>query len=466
MKLNEFFLFFLISKYFYLVCGEICTEDEGCKFVKKKLTLVPLIDSIGQENKLAESFDFKIIKVFQNSLAIYYAQDNSANLDTSTNLIESDLARRIPFSQINLDCGFDGNKICLGYKFLEIYNKISFKSSAIDAISKLGGEFNKQCLVIPLIDSTNRQLSENLIYICEENKDNLREFFRFKDKFSRLIDSYNIKKLEIHYLAVNAITLKEDILKTADSNNNMSSLLVQLDSQRIKAFLNPQNYNSKVIDFLLININETIGIHSVLEGIREGIIPKNWSEKMFPKPIDACCFMIPRKDINNFTYFCVHFDNANDYSSYECERKIDLWVSKINNTAKRNFLGMNGYLIKKNYKVKAFPSLDCRKIPEIKWFSERLQNIGKLQDQFCDLLQTSTTNYQYQNCISDKTDEITAEIAVFSEFDPRIQSCLDQCILKGFLDYGKVPINNHGSSASFLVLNTNLLKKKNIRKRK
>ena len=54
--------------------------------------------------------------------------------------------------------------------FLELYNKIFYKASGIDTISNLGGEFNKQCIILPIIDQTKRVLSDNLIYICEEDK--------------------------------------------------------------------------------------------------------------------------------------------------------------------------------------------------------------------------------------------------------------------------------------------------------
>jgi hypothetical protein len=252
----------------------------------------------------------------------------------------------------------------------------------------------------------------------------------------------------------NSITLKEDLLKTADSNRNMSSLLVKLDSRKIQGFLDPQNLNSKVLDIPLHTMNLSMGINSVLNGIRKGYISTNWSQNFIPKPIDACCFMIALRNFENFTYFCIHYDNPNDFSSYECEKKIDIWLAKINNTAKRNQLGSNGYLIKHQYKSKTFPQLDCRKILEMDVFRDRIHNIGIFQDKACDSLQAFTTNFEYNDCISDKSDDINNEITNLKRYDGRIEDSLDQCLSKGFLDFGKVPLKQSGSR-SFLSINEN-----------
>ena len=462
MKLIFFFLIITIN--IYPIKNQLCLADEGCKYVKKKLTYVPLINSVGKENPILESFDFKIIKVFHNCIAIYNSQDNSANLDTSIEVLEMDLARRIPFNKVDLNCGIDENKICFAYQFLELNDKITYKAKAIDAISKLGGEFNKQCMIIPIIDDTIRPISDNLIYICEENKDNLREFFKFRDILSRLIDFYFLSKLNDFSFAGNSISLKEDLLKTVDNYNNMSSLYVKLDSRKIHAYLDPKNFNSKVFEINLMSIDLNFGIHSVLNAIRNNLIPLNWSQNFSPKPIDACCFFIPVKYFENLTYFCIHYDNPNDFSSYECEKKIEMWTSKINNTAKKILIGMNGYAIKHKFKVKTNPEIDCR-IPELQIFRERVHNIGLFQDTACDSLKAFTTTYQYKNCITDKTDDINSEISILKNYDSRIEASLDQCLIKGFLDIGKITINN-ANSASFLVLNENVIPYKIIRKYK
>jgi len=452
MKFLQTTLLFLILCRLFL--SEMCLSDEGCITVIKKLTWVPLINSIGKEDSSSESFDYKVLKIFPNCLAIYNSQDNSNSLDTSQTINPIDLARRIPFNKIDMDCGIDGNKICMAYQFIELFDKISYKALALDAITKLSGEFNKQCMILPIIDDSRRDLSENLIYICEENKNNLREFFKFRDKLSRLIDAYQLIKMNDFNFPANSITLKEDLLKTADSNRNMSSLLVKLDSRKIQGFLDPQNLNSKVLDIPLHTMNLSMGINSVLNGIRKGYISTNWSQNFIPKPIDACCFMIALRNFENFTYFCIHYDNPNDFSSYECEKKIDIWLAKINNTAKRNQLGSNGYLIKHQYKSKTFPQLDCRKILEMDVFRDRIHNIGIFQDKACDSLQAFTTNFEYNDCISDKSDDINNEITNLKRYDGRIEDSLDQCLSKGFLDFGKVPLKQSGSR-SFLSINEN-----------
>lgn len=452
--------FVLLFIYFIQIQAEICLEDEGCKHVKKKLTFIPLINTVGNETPALESFDYKIIKVFTNSIAFYFSKDNSALFDSSITMSESDLARRVLFSKINLDCGLDGNKLCLGYQYLEIYNKISYKATGIDTISNLEGEFNKQCIIIPIIDATKRSLSDNLIYICEENKDNLREFLKFRDKLSRLIDAYSLTRLRDINSVANSVSLKEDLLKTADSNLNMSSLMVRLNSIKIQGFLSPQNLNTKVFEIILININPIVGVQPVLTAIRNGILSANWSEGFIPKPIDSCCFMIPIRNVQNFTFFCVHYENPNEFSSYDCEKKIEIWIAKINNTAKRNLIGMFGRQIKRSYKTKNFPELDCKKIPELQIFKERIHNFGVFQDEACESLKSFTTTFKYQNCIIDKTDDINSEILTLKTYDVRIENSLDKCLLNGFLDIGKVPINNKATgSNSFLSINVNLLSK-------
>lgn len=448
-------IFFLCNFFVPFILSQMCIEDEGCKTVKKKLTFVPLINSIGKEDSTAESFDYKILKIFHNSIAIYNSQDNSASFDATQTINQQDLARRIPFSKIDLDCGIDGNKICMGYQFLELFDKVHFKASAIDALSKFGGEFNKQCMVLPLIDDSRRDLSSNLVYICEADKTQLRSFFKFRDQLSRLIDAYHLSKLSDFNFAMNSVPIKEDLLKTADAGKNMSSLLVKLDSRKLQGFLDPQNMNSKVLEVPLQTLDFSIGVHSVLNAIRKELIAVNWSQEYYPKPIDACCFLIPIRNMVNYTYFCIHYDNPNEFSSYECERKIDIWLAKINNTAKRLQLVGNGFFIKRHFKVKTHPQLDCLKIPEMAIFRERIHNIAVFQDKTCESLQAFTTNFQYSDCITDKSDEVNQEAANLKKFDSRIEESLDQCILKGFLDFGKVPLKNNGGQTSFLALNTN-----------
>ena len=49
--------------------------------------------------------------------------------------------------------------------------------------------------------------------ICEENLENLRNFYNFRDKLSRMIDSYQINIIEDSKNALNSVRRKIEKLK-------------------------------------------------------------------------------------------------------------------------------------------------------------------------------------------------------------------------------------------------------------
>lgn len=50
--------------------------------------------------------------------------------------------------------------------------------------------YERKCIVFPIIDSTDRPLSENSMYVCYD-ADSLTQVYIEKSKYARLIDTFH-----------------------------------------------------------------------------------------------------------------------------------------------------------------------------------------------------------------------------------------------------------------------------------
>jgi len=46
---------------------------------------------------------------------------------------------------------------------------------------------------LPISDGSLRDAGESLVYICEDDKNKLREFYKFRTKLGRFIDTYQLR---------------------------------------------------------------------------------------------------------------------------------------------------------------------------------------------------------------------------------------------------------------------------------
>ena len=298
MKL--FFLFFLFLHTLPFISSQLCTDEEQCKLISKKLIYIPEINELGELLPPSHQvLDYKLIKVFKNCLAIYSMKNLPSEVSPSQKLATSDLIRRIPYSKIYLDCGEDGNKLCLAGKFIEIYSNVSFWQNSIDSLMKLNVEFNRNCIIIPIIDALETDLSKNLMYVCEDQSDKMREFFKFRDELSRLISSYNFDKTYDFQNSQNSLAIKQDYMKTFDSDNNLATVYTVLNSGYLSVYSEKNRFNSLLFKINLMDLNFTVSVMGVSDAIAKGYLNDSWSGNYTPKPIDSCCFMISIDSRNN-----------------------------------------------------------------------------------------------------------------------------------------------------------------------
>ena len=298
MKL--FFLLFLFFHALPFISSQLCTDEEQCKLISKKLIYIPEINELGELLPPSHQIlDYKLIKVFKNCLAIYSMKNLPSEVSPSQKLNTSDLIRRIPYSKIYLDCGEDGNKLCLAGKFIEIYSNVSFWQNSIDSLVKLNLEFNRNCIIIPIIDALETDLSKNLMYVCEDQSDKMREFLKFRDELSRLISSYNFDKTYDFENSQNSLTIKQDFMKTFDSDNKLATVFAVLNSGHLSVYSEKNRFNSLLFKINLMDLNFSISVMGVPDAIAKGYLNDSWSRNYTPKPIDSCCFMISIESRNN-----------------------------------------------------------------------------------------------------------------------------------------------------------------------
>lgn len=131
------------------------------------------------------------------------------------------------------------------------------------------------------------------------------------------------------------------------------------------------------------------------------------------------------------------------------------------NLAKKNFLIDSFVKIEEqNYKKNKEINLDCRTSEFLRAFTDRIQNIGLFQDASCDFLQGFSQNFEMNNCISDKTNDINDEIWHLAFKDNRLRTPIEACLQKGFLNIGKIQIDNLGKSFLEIKMDVNDIKKK------
>lgn len=276
------------------VSSQLCTNEEQCKLISKKLIYIPELNELGELiPSFHQNLDYKLIKVFKNCLAIYSMKNLPSEVSPSQKLTTNDLIRRIPYSKIFLDCGEDGNKLCLAGKFIEIYSNVSFEQNSIDSLVKLNVEFNQNCIIIPIIDALETNLSKNLMYVCEDHNDKMREFLKFRDELSRLISSYNFDKTYDFQNSQNSLTVQHDFLKTFDSDNKLAKVYVVLNSGSLSVYSEKNRFDSLIFKVNLMELNFSISTMGVSDAIAKGYLNDSWSGNYTPKPIDSCCFMVP-----------------------------------------------------------------------------------------------------------------------------------------------------------------------------
>lgn len=292
MKL--FLLLFLFLHSLPFLSSQLCTAEEQCKLISKKLISIPELNELGVLLPPSHQIlDYKLIKVFKNCLAIYSMKNLPSEVSPSQKLSTSDLIRRIPYSKIYLDCGEDGNKLCLAGKFIEIYSKVSFAQNAIDSLSKLNIEFNRNCIIFPIIDALETDLSKNLMYVCEDQNDKMREFLKFRDELSRLISNYNFDKTNDFQNSQNSLAIKQDFLKTFDSDNKLARVYAMLNSRFLSVYSERNRFNSLLFKVDLMDLDFSVPAMGVPDAITKGYLNDSWSGNYTPKPIDSCCFMVP-----------------------------------------------------------------------------------------------------------------------------------------------------------------------------
>jgi len=92
------------------------------------------------------------------------------------------LQRVIGFDQVSLDCNVDGNKLCT----VKELQAIEPTFTPVESVKAFNG-YQDKCLVVPIIDNTERPTNQELFYLCYQNALQSQVYLD-RSKFSRMID--------------------------------------------------------------------------------------------------------------------------------------------------------------------------------------------------------------------------------------------------------------------------------------
>ena len=149
---------------------DICNGDDGCIFAVKQHLFIPLRNSIGLSNAANEYFELKLMLVYENRLVFYDTDQNQVFIRENP---PGKWLRTIYYTDIQLDCGADGNKLCTLNEFIDLYPGMKANDTIVNGLK--GVNINNLCTVFPIIDSTIVDFRNSLVYLCQKNEALLRE---------------------------------------------------------------------------------------------------------------------------------------------------------------------------------------------------------------------------------------------------------------------------------------------------
>lgn len=146
--------------------------------IKEKI-LVPIRSKGGEPLPLKENFDWKILLAFPDKFIIMNSDQTSIfNRDATPGAIQ----RVIRYDEVSLDCNVDGNKLCTVKEMM----RVDPTFAVLPTIAAMDGHEDR-CIVIPIIDSTDRPLNQEMVYVCYPNMSQSAIYLELS-KYSRFID--------------------------------------------------------------------------------------------------------------------------------------------------------------------------------------------------------------------------------------------------------------------------------------
>jgi hypothetical protein len=271
---------------------DICTGEDGCIFAVKEYIYLPINDKSGKRDSFAESFDMKIMLAYSDRLIFFEANQTPI---FQRELPPGKWLRTIFYNEITLDCGEDGNKICFAGELERKAPKFKIIPQVLNGIK----DADKMCLAAPVIDNTERPPETSALYICSNNQALMRDFFRMRDKISRWADTYQMRIVEEEHSALNGVLRKAGSFKYYSDDGKELLISLQLYFQKIRAYIDPNNFLTKVFEFGLKQIKEREGVQTVEEALELKILTKAvWEQFKSTHSVsgtDKCCLNFPLK---------------------------------------------------------------------------------------------------------------------------------------------------------------------------
>ncbi len=131
---------------------------------------IPLRNPVGASDAGNEYFELKIMLVYANRLVFFDSDQNQVFIRENP---PKKWLRTVYYTDIQLDCGMDANKLCTVKEFQELYPGITPNETVTNGLK--GTNVENLCTVFPLIDSTDVAFQNSLIYLCQKNDALLRE---------------------------------------------------------------------------------------------------------------------------------------------------------------------------------------------------------------------------------------------------------------------------------------------------
>ena len=99
--------------------------------------------------------------VYQNRLVFFDTDQNQVFIRENP---PGKWLRTIYYTDIQLDCGHDANKLCTLEEYIEKYPGFAPNSTVVNGLK--GTDINNMCTLFPIIDSTDVPFQNSLVYLC------------------------------------------------------------------------------------------------------------------------------------------------------------------------------------------------------------------------------------------------------------------------------------------------------------
>lgn len=286
-------LFVIIIFGLFIKTNQQCSTNSGCIQRNKFITYVTSISLDGEISKDVSDVNYKIIYLLKTGISIVDSTnpndkilENEVGINYGTNA--SRIVRKIPYSQIVLDCGKFRNKLCEVGNYPDKDRLIKAKEGIKKSISE---NIESNCIVIPFFEFGYSDPQDKIALLCLPESKDLYDIIKFRDFLSTTIELIQIKEADNKASTFNAI--ERPVHKCITYNAQKLSVAVSTQIKQNKIYMWNED-STWVKNYSLYEQKNPDGfacpVTAALAKKPEKL--SNWNLGLKPQPKADCCLFL------------------------------------------------------------------------------------------------------------------------------------------------------------------------------